>query len=119
MAIFVKTRANTIDKNIPKNEQVAIETLREMLTETEFRKYIKYGFILAKGKSGNIYQVFKNKSHTKVWKNGKVIEEVCVRIKSDQNVPPTDNVIAFKTMIETDEQDFKNIGNVYKYANVA
>ncbi len=112
LAVHVKSRANVISK-VKENEQVAIETLRETITEREFRKYIKYGFVLVKGKSGDTYQVFRNRSHTKVWRNGKVIEEVCVRIRSDQKVPPTDNVIAFKTMIETDEQEFKKIANVY------
>jgi len=117
MRVNIKSRANVINK-VPKNEQVAIETLREMISETEFRKYIKYGFVLVKGKSGNTYQVFRNRSHTKVWRNGKVVEEVCVRIKSSA-IPPTDNVIAFKTMIEADEDEFKKVGNIYKMIEAA
>jgi hypothetical protein len=34
-------------------------------------------------------------------------------------VPPTDNVIAFKAMIETSENLFKNMGNVYKMTKKA
>lgn len=96
-------------------ERKALETLREVVTEAEFRKYLRYGFVLVKGESGKTYQVFKNKSHCRVWLNGKLIEEVCVRIK-DKEVPLTDNVIAFKTMIEASEVDFKKLGNVYKMA---
>lgn len=96
-------------------ERRALETLREVVTEAEFRKYLRYGFVLVKGESGKTYQVFKNKSHCRVWLNGKLIEEVCVRIK-DKEVPLTDNVIAFKTMIEASEADFKKLGNVYKMA---
>lgn len=118
LIIHVKTRAKDI-LNIPENEQTAIETLREMITEAEFRKYLKHGFVLVKGKSGDVFQVFRNSWHTKVWRGGSVIEEICVRISSNMNVPPTDNVIAFKTMIETDEEDFKKIGNVYKMKKVA
>ena len=112
LTIIIKSRADIITQ-APKNEQCALETLREMITETEFRKYIKYGFILVKGKSGNVYQIFRNQSHTKIWYNGKLIEEVCVRIR-DRKIPPTDNLIAFKTMIETDEDEFRKLGNVYK-----
>lgn len=117
LTIIVKSRADVIT-NAPKNEQHAIETLREMITETAFRKYIAYGFILVKSKSDKTYQVFRNKAHTKVWKNGKLIEEVCVRI-ADCKIPPTDNVIAFKTLIEINENEFRKLGNVYNMAKVA
>ena len=94
---------------------MAIETLREEITETEFRKYLKYGFVIAKGQSGKTYQIFRNQDHTKVWKGGKIIEEICVRIK-DCKIPPTDNVIAFKNMVQIDEEEFRKMGNVYKAA---
>lgn len=115
LAPSIKSRNNLLEKVLPNNELVALETLREELSETEYRKYLKHGFVLVKGKSGDIYQVFRNKSHTKVWRGGKLIEEICVRIK-DNSIPKTDNVIAFKTMIEVDENEFKKLGNRYKFA---
>ena len=117
--LFVKTksRANII-KDVPENEMVAIETLREYISESEFRKYIKHGFVLVQGKSGDVYQIFRNRYHTKVWRGGKLIEEVCVRL-SQNGTPPTDNVIAFKTMIETSEEEFKKLGNVYNMRKAA
>lgn len=117
LKINIKSRADLI-RNVPENEQRAIETLREELTETEFRKYIKYGFVLVKGQKGNTYQIYRNQDHTKVWKNGKVIEEICVRIKG-YRIPPTDNVIAFLNMVRIDEEEFRKIGNVYNMRNVA
>jgi len=113
LVIHIKTRAADIS-NVPENEQIAIDTLREMITEAEFRKYLRYGFVLVEGQSGDVFQVFRNDWHTKVWRGGRLIEEICVRISNNMNVPPTDNVIAFKTMIETNEDDFRKIGNVYK-----
>jgi hypothetical protein len=111
----IKTRASLI-KNVCEKEKTALETLREIITETEYRKYLKYGFVLVKGISGDTYQIFRNKSHTKVYRGSKLIEEVCVRIK-DADIPPTDNVIAFLTMLQAgDEQEFKKLGNVYKFA---
>jgi hypothetical protein len=112
MTIIVKSRSNPI-AGISNSEAIAIETLREMITEEEYRRYIKHGFILVKGHSGDVYQVFRMASHTKVWRSGTVVEEVCVRIQ-DVKVPPTDNVIAFKTIIEASEAEFKKLGNVYK-----
>jgi hypothetical protein len=114
LRIIVKSRAKPIFNVLPQ-ENRAIDTLREMITEEEYRKYLKFGFILVKGRSGLTYQIFRNESHTKVWKNGKVIEEICVRIK-EHNIPPTDNIIAFKTIIETSENQFHKMGNVYKMA---
>jgi len=89
----------------------------DVIIEKDFRKYIRYGFVLVNGKSGATYQIFRNMAHTKVWKGGKLIEEICVRIKD--KVPPTDNVIAFKVMIESDELAFKKIANVYPMQKAA
>ncbi len=117
LVILTKSRAD-LPNVVDSAERVAMETLREMVSETEFRKYLKYGFVLVEGESGSVYQVFRNRSHTKVWKNGKVIEEICVRIK-DNKVPPTDNVIAFRQIIKTSESEFRKLGNVYKMGKVA
>jgi hypothetical protein len=114
LTILVKSRAKADAlSNASQNELVALETLREMISEEAFRKYLKYGFILVKGQEGKVYQIYKSKSHTRVWKGGRVIEEICVRIKSDVAAPLTDNVIAFKTMIEANEEEFRKMGNVY------
>jgi hypothetical protein len=112
LIIQVKSRANS-PSVIKDNERVAMETLRETVTEEEYRRYLKYGFIMVKGKSGDEYQIFRNKSHTRVWRNGQVVEEICVRIR-DSGIPPTDNVIAFRAMAMIDEHEFKKSGNVYK-----
>ena len=114
LCIITPTRGKLIAKNIKASEKTALETLRDMITEKEFRNYLRYGFIVVKGSSGRLYQVFRDNLHTKVWEQGILVEEVCVRIKLDTAVPDSDNVIAFKTMIETDENLFKSLGNVYK-----
>jgi hypothetical protein len=101
-------------KKITETEQVALDTLREMINEEEYRRYLRYGFVTIRGGSGDLYQVFRNRAHTVVWRNGEIIEEVCVRINHMVAVPPTDNVIAFLTMISADEEEFKNMGNRYR-----
>lgn len=115
--IDIRVRNGSI-KHTDGPESVALETLRQDISEREYRKYIKYGFLLVKGKSGAIYQIFQNRAHTKVWKDGRLIEEVCVRIK-DKSIPATDNVIAFKNIIECDEESFKKLGNVYNMRKAA
>lgn len=115
--IHVKSRARTIS-NVSENEQIALDTLREMITEKEFRQYLKYGFISVQGNSKNIYQIFRNEHHIKVWKNGKLIEEICICL-TDFKIPLTDKIIAFKIMIESDEKEFHKFGNVYPMYKVA
>lgn len=112
-------RGNGINKNISDNEKVAIESLREELTEAEYKRYLKYGFINVKASSGKIYQIFRKNWHTKVWLGNKLVEEVCVRLVNTSKVPPTDNVIAFKRMVEIDEDSFRKSGNVYKFKKTA
>jgi hypothetical protein len=114
LRIHVKSRARFY-QTFPRNEWTAIETLREMITEKDFRKFLRYGFILVRGQSGRVYQVFRDRCHTKVWENGRVVEEVCVYLK-DGKIPLTDKLIAFKTIIETSEEEFRRLGNVYKMA---
>jgi len=118
LLIQIKSRAPSSHKEIPENEQIAMETLREYITEMEFRKYLKYGFVLVRGQEGKTYQVFKNRSHTKVWKNGQIIEEICVHLK-DRKIPPTDTVIAFRAMIQGDEEAFRKLGNLYNMRRAA
>ena len=117
LCIIVKSRASPIQLK-DQAEKVAIETLREVISEMEFRKYMRYGFVLVKGKSGSTYQIFRNSSHTKVWQNGVLVEEICVRIP-DAKIPPTDKIIAFRQIIQTSEDEFKKLGNVYKMKKVA
>ena len=110
--IKVSSRTNII-KNISSQEETAIEALREMISERDFRKYLRDGFILVKGKSGKIYQIFRQYQHIKVWKHGRITEEICIGFKNGK-IPLTDKVLAFKIMIETDENDFWKFGNIYK-----
>jgi hypothetical protein len=116
LAIIVKSRSQEL-RDIQDNEWVAMQTLREMITETAYRRYLKDGFISVCGQSGKVYQIFRNRSHQKVYLKGELIEEICVRLKGD--VPPTDNVIAFKTMIEVDEESFAMLGNRYNMKKAA
>jgi hypothetical protein len=112
LAIVVKSRACPVG-GVSEAEQRALDSLREMVSESDFRKYLKHGFLMIRGASGDLYQVYRDRHHTKIWRDCKMVEEVCVRIK-DSSVPLTDNVIAFKTAIEVSEESFKAMGNLFK-----
>lgn len=111
--VSVKTHCEPVRAASPE-EQCALDTLHEMISEYDFRKYLKCGYILVRGKSGDVYQVFKGPNRkTKIWRCGILIEEVCVYLK--EKAPPTDQVIAFKTIIETSEEHFLSLGNRFKF----
>jgi len=97
---------------LSKPEIKAIDTLHEIIGEQEFRRYLKYGFITVTGSSGKSYQI-RNEGHTMVRLNGKVVEEICFYLK---DVPPTDQVIAKRHILLTDETAFRSMGNIYKKA---
>jgi hypothetical protein len=116
LTVIVKSRARTEFFGSPK-EQRAQETLREMISESDFRKYLKYGFILVPGQSGKIYQIFAQ-GRTKVWDKGILLSEICIMFK-DFGIPPTDRAIALKTLVESSEEEFYRMGNVYKMKEAA
>lgn len=113
LTIYVRSHCSPV-ANINPPEQTALEALREMLTEEEFRRYLKTGFLNIISSSGKIYQVPRSNRHVVVWERGKKVAEICSYI-TDKRIPPTDRVLAFKTIIETDEREMYRLGNVYKY----
>jgi hypothetical protein len=88
--------------------------LREMIGESEFKRYVRRGFIIAKGKSGLIYKItgvniicyFKSK-------DGKfrAIESLCVVFKN-MHLPYADAVIMRKLLVENDEFYLRNVANI-------
>jgi hypothetical protein len=109
---IVRHRADPVFAETPA-ETIALETLREMITEEEFRKYMVQGFVLVRGASGKVYQIFRQQRHIKVRLNGQLVEELCIGLKKELHTPPTDKVIAFKTMIEVGEDVIRKFSNVY------
>jgi hypothetical protein len=117
LTIFVKSHCNPVGWAIGP-EQTALEALRESLTEEEYRRYIRTGFLCVRGSSGKVYQIPRGQDgygHVKVWERGKMVAEICSYLV-DHKVPPTDRVIAFKAIIEADEQEMYQRGNVFNMA---
>lgn len=116
LTIFVKSHSKPIGW-VSGPEQIALETLRESLTEDDYRRYMKNGFLNVTGRSGRTYQIPRGSGyspHVVVWERGKKVAEICSYLKDNQ-APPTDRVIAFKAIIEADEQELWQRGNVFKY----
>lgn len=87
-------------------EMRARETLRLCLGEEKFRSFIKNGFVTARGKSGLVYQIFPGHGITAVYKNGQMIERLCVVFRGD--FPPADSLIMRFLLILNDEAEFRS-----------
>lgn len=99
--LTVRTGSKCIDRNVTPAEQKARNTLRDLITEAEWRRYLTSGFIMVKGHSGYWYQVFANRQNLKVYKDNKLTHTLCIH--SDSNVCNTDHVINMKVLIDLDE----------------
>lgn len=87
---------------IDEREQRARETLRRLVGDEQFRRFLKHGFITIKAASGLTYQLFHG--HTYTWQNGKRLQHLCVVLDGD--FPPTDTLIVRYLMIMNNEQQF-------------
>jgi len=111
LLIKIGTRHNTLQRDVSPQELKARQTLRDIITEKEWRRYVTNGFIMVKGQSGKWYQIFKDQNHTKVYNQGRLIEEICIH--TDQKCPPTDHILNLKLLIELDENSLRAGGNIY------
>lgn len=93
-------------------ELKARESLRDLLTETAWRRYVTNGFIMVQGKSGRFYQIFNNQRNTVVYEKNKAVASICIH--TDNTVPPTDHVLSLKLLVELDEESVWKGGNVRK-----
>jgi len=116
-----------LPKKITPEELKAQDTLRDMITEKEWRRYITNGFLMVRGKPGFYfpdckiekmrglvgpfwYQIFRDQRHTKVFKDNKIVGEICIH--TDKKCPETDHVINLKLLVEFDEKQLWVGGNL-------
>lgn len=92
-------------------EMLALQLLRKMVGQDEFRRYLKHGFILARGPSGLSYQIAR-RERIVVREYGNKLATLCVHLKYEHKTPPTDEVVAKLLMVECDEADLWQRSNV-------
>jgi hypothetical protein len=108
-------------------ELKARDTLRDMLTEAEWRRYVTNGFIMVKGRAGFTspkfgvgisqkmsgsslwYQIFNDRRRVKVFQDGKEFAQICIHTVNE--CPPSDHVINMKVLVELDEDMIWQGGN--------
>jgi len=102
LQIMIRRRRDHLGSIVSPAELKARDTLRDMITEKEYRRYLTNGFVMVPGASGKWYQIFSNhRKMVKVYEKGKCIHDLCIH--TDDVCPPTDHVIGVKVLIEIDE----------------
>lgn len=92
----------------------ARETLCRVVGRQQFQSFLRNGFISVRAKSGKVYQIFPGHGMTRVYKNGKPVEMLCVVLAG--NFPPTDELIMRYLLILNDEAKFRGYANVSRFA---
>lgn len=90
-------------------ELTALQLLRGLVGQDEFRRYLKYGFIMVRGASGLRYQIERGRHVINVWNERGRVHGICVYLAG--NYPPTDDTITRMLMAERDELELWRRGN--------
>lgn len=85
-------------------EYRARQTLRRILGEQAFKKFIRNGFITVVPKSGLTYRIFPGHGMTEVYDRGIMVDRLCVVLQGD--FPPTDSLLMRYLLILNDEGEF-------------
>lgn len=89
-------------------EKRARETLRLVVGDDQYRRFLKHGFVSARNrKSGKVYQIFGGTRMVNVYENGKHIERLCVYLSG--SFPATDQIIVRYLMALNNEQQLWDI----------
>lgn len=93
-------------------ETKARDTLRDLLTEKDWRRYITNGFIMVKSPTSNKwYQIFNDYRRINVYLNGKITQNICIHTDVPE-CPPTDHVLNMLFLVEHSEHELYKLGNV-------
>lgn len=93
-------------------EERARQTLRRVIGEERYRRYLRNGFLTVRGKTGLVYQIFAGGNMTQVYDKGRRVEKLCVILRG--GFPPTDQLIMRYLLILNDETNFRAYANRYQ-----
>lgn len=79
-------------------------TLRRIIGEDKFRRFMRDGFITVVSKTGLTYRVFPGHGITEVYNKGTMVDRLCVVLKGQ--FPPTDELLMRYLLILNDEGEF-------------
>lgn len=116
-AAHIRTGRRPIQPTEEARELRARETLRRVVGDDSYRNFLLNGFISVKSRrSGRVYVVYPGHGTTKVFKDGKFLERLCVVIPGA--FPPTDSLITRYLMILNNEEHFRSLANKSDYNDV-
>jgi len=92
----------------PEANKKALHSLRDMLSEQDYRKFLKRGHIEVPGKRSTY--IVRKHGKISVLKQNKEIARLCVH--TTKGLPPVDHVLSMKQLIELDEQEIWKRSNV-------
>lgn len=110
-------KRKSLNLDVTPQELKARDTLRDMISEADWRRYMTNGFLMVKGSkdfskgSAYWYQIHADRSRrVRVYQDGKALKDICIH--SADVCPPSDHVINMKVLVEIDEQAVWSGGNV-------
>jgi hypothetical protein len=117
LAPYASRRSNPLPPPKDFREICARETLRRVIGDRKFQKFLSHGFVSVRAPSGKVYQIFPGHGLTNVYKDGQKIERLCVVLFGD--FPPTDSVIMRFLLILNDEEHFRGLANKSQFPEKA
>lgn len=95
------------EKKLAAAENVAKALLAELIGQDHVKKYEQTGKLMLQGQTG-VFILDKAGGHRFIKEKDKkkTITNLCIHLKDGQIYPPTDNIIALKTLLEADEKQF-------------
>jgi len=89
---------------IDEREARARQTLRRVIGEQAFKKFMRDGFITVVPKSGLTYRIYPGHGITEVYDRGIMVDRLCVVLQG--RFPPTDSILMRYLLILNDEGEF-------------
>ncbi|MFA5766526.1 MAG: hypothetical protein WC919_01205 [Candidatus Paceibacterota bacterium] len=108
--LFITSRT-PIKAAAEEREMRARQTLRKILGDDGFQRFLRNGFVSVRANSGKVYQIYPGHGMTVVYDRGTPIEKLCVVLRGD--FTPTDSLITRYVMILHDEAHFRTLANVW------
>jgi hypothetical protein len=96
------------EQKLIKAEKVAKLLLGELIGPELLKKYEETGKLMFHGQTGTF---ILDRSGVHKFIKADKITNLCIHLKEKQIYPPTDNMIALKTLLQADEKEFYKIAN--------
>lgn len=109
-AINSSKKTRSYSNSLSFQEQKARNTLRDLITEKEWRRYLTNQYVMIKGHlTNNYYQVFATGGMMNVYQKGKLIATHCIH--THKSCPPTDHILNVLFLAKYDESTLLAAGN--------